>query len=218
MDCVNVCYAGALQTSGDWYTVDELMRVLNRDRYYWGSEGGVTLTGGEPLLQEGFVLDLLERCHDAYVDTCVETSAYVPRSMLQAVLPYIQWLFVDIKHMDSAKHLEGTGVPNEPILDNIRWIASNDWPGRMVLRMPVVPAFNDDVANAEATACFLAEIGQREINLLPFHRLGASKYEQLGMTYKYQDQASPDHDSLESLASIYAERGIACHLGAETPF
>ncbi len=217
-DCIDVCYTGALQASGKRYTDDELMRVFNRDRCYWGSQGGVTLTGGEPLMQEEFVVDLLAHCEAAYIHTCVETSAYVSRSVLHAALPYIQWLFVDLKHMDSARHLEATGLPNHIILDNIRWIAQTDWPGRLVLRMPVVPGFNDDVANALATAEFLAEIGQSEINLLPFHRLGASKYEQLGMTYGYAEQAAPDQASLESLAAVYRQEGITCHLAANTPF
>jgi glycyl-radical enzyme activating protein len=218
MDCINVCYTGALQAGGKWYTVDELMRILGRDRCYWGSRGGVSLTGGEPLMQDEFVLDLLERCHGAYIDTCVETSAYVPRVVLQYALPYIQWLFVDIKHMNSAKHLQGTGASNELILDNIRWIANTNWPGRMMLRMPVVPGFNDDVANAQVTAAFLAEIGQSEINLLPFHRLGTSKYEQLGMTYEYAGRAAVAQESVESLAFVFRQQGILCHLGANTPF
>jgi len=218
MECMKVCYSGALQASGRWYAVDELMRIFNRDRCYWGPDGGITLTGGEPLIQEEFVLDLLEQCQRAYIHICVETSAFVPQSVLQAALPYIQWLFVDIKHMDSVRHLQGTGVRNQVILENIRWIASTGWPGRLVLRMPVVPGFNDDVANAQATAAFLAEIGQREINLLPFHRLGASKYEQLGMSYDYAEQAAPEQECLESLAFVYRQQGIACHVGANTPF
>jgi pyruvate formate lyase activating enzyme len=218
MNCINVCYTGALQSSGHWYTADELMRVFERDRCYWGPAGGITLTGGEPLMHEEFVLDLLERCQRAYIDTCVETSAFAPRSVLQAALPYVQWLFIDIKHMDSGKHLEGTGVTNELILDNIRWIASTDWPGRMVIRMPIVPGFNDTADNAQATASFLAEIGVSEINLLPFHRLGSSKYEQLGMAYKYADQPASAREILESLALVYRQRGITCHVGADTPF
>ena len=140
---MKVCYTGALQASGKWYAVDELMRVFNRDRCYWGPQGGVTLTGGEPLMQEEFVLDLLEQCQQDHVDTCVETSAYVPRSVLRAALPYIQWLFVDLKHMD----LQSTGSDRRTermILENIRWIASSGWPGKMVLRMPVIPGFNDE--------------------------------------------------------------------------
>lgn len=218
MDCVNVCYMRALQPSGKWYSVDELMRILNRDRCYWGEQGGVSLTGGEPLAQNAFVLELLARCQKAYIGTCVETSAHLPRAVLGSALPYIEWLFVDIKHMNPARHFEGTGVSNELILDNIRWLAKTNWQGRMVLRMPVVPGFNDDVTNAEQTAAFLAEIGQREINLLPFHRLGTSKYEQLGMSYEYAEQGGMAQESLESLALVYRQRGIACHLGADTPF
>ncbi len=218
LDCMKVCYTGALQASGKWYTVDELMRVFNRDRCYWGPQGGITLTGGEPLMQEEFVLNLLQHCQQEHIDSCVETSAYVPRRALRAALPYVQWLFIDLKHMDPVKHTEATGVPNDIILENIRWLAISGWPGRLVLRMPVIPGFNDDVENAKATAVFLEEMGQSEINLLPFHRLGASKYEQLGMTYDYAQQAAPSQDSLESLAAVYRERGIACHLGANTPF
>lgn len=218
MDCIELCYTGALQPSGEWYTVDEVMRVFSRDQSYWGAQGGVTLTGGEPLMQEEFVLEVLERCHDAYIAVCVETSGYVRRNLLQAILPHTEWLFIDIKHMDSSKHLQGTGVPNELILDNIRWIANSGWPGRMVLRMPVIPGFNDSVANVQATAAFLGEIGQSEINLLPFHRLGASKYEQLGMTYAHAEQPTATQETLESLATVYRQRAITCHLGADTPF
>ena len=218
MDCIEVCYARALQPSGKWYTVDDLMRVFTRDRCYWGSGGGITLTGGEPLLQQEFVLRVLERCHDTGIATCVETSACVPRTVLQTVLPYIQWLFVDLKHMESAKHQDGTGSGNELILDNIRWIRGTNWPGRMVVRMPVVPGFNDTVANAEATAGFLVDIGLSEINLLPFHRLGTTKYEQLGMAYEYAEQAALSQSCLERLAVVYRDRAITCYLGADTPF
>ena len=120
--------------------------------------------------------------------------------------------------MDSGRHREGTGVPNELILDNLRWISRTNWPGRLVVRTPVVPGFNDTVANAEATAECLAEIGLSEINLLPFHRLGASKYEQLGMSYEYAEQPAVGQEALEALAAVYREKAITCHLGADTPF
>jgi pyruvate formate lyase activating enzyme len=184
MDCLKVCYSQALEVSGGWYTVDELMRLFNRDRCYWGPEGGVTFSGGEPLLQKDFIFPLLERCHDACISMCVETNAYIARPVLQSVLPLVEWLFIDIKHMNSEKHAEGTGVPNDLILDNIRWISSTGWPGRMIIRTPIIPGYNDTAENAKATAHFLTEIGLKEINLLPFHRLGASKYVQLGITYE----------------------------------
>lgn len=218
MDCLKVCYTGALQASGKWYTVDELMRLFNRDRCYWGADGGVTLSGGEPLLQKEFIIPLLERCHHAGISMCVETNACIARPVLQSALPLIDWLFIDIKHMNSAKHAEGTGVSNDLILGNIRWIRSVDWPGRMIVRTPIIPGYNDTVENASSTAHFLRDVGLDEINLLPFHRLGASKYEQLGITYEYAEQVSLGVETLEPLAQVYRAEGIRCYLGWNTPF
>jgi glycyl-radical enzyme activating protein len=218
LECVKVCYRQALQISGRWYSEDELMRVFHRDRTYWGAEGGVTLTGGEPLLQHEFVLPLLERCRDVGISVCVETSGYVERHILEAALPSIQWLFVDLKHLEENAHVEQTGVSNQLILDNIRFVQSADWSGRLVVRMPVIPGFNDNQANAKITADFLRDVGLDEINLLPFHRLGASKYEQLGMHYAYADQPALTLENLLPLASVFRDRGIRCYLGANTPF
>jgi pyruvate formate lyase activating enzyme len=216
--CVGVCYKQALQISGRWYTIDELTRILNRDRSYWGADGGVTLTGGEPFLQQDFVLPLLEHCREASIGVCVETSGYVPRATLEAALPSIEWLFVDLKHMDSRLHEQATGVPNRAILENIRWIRSSGWMGRLLIRMPVIPGFNDSASHAETIAEFLTALSLHEINLLPFHRLGASKYEQLGMRYPYAEQPALSSESLVPLADVYGKRGITCYLGADTPF
>jgi glycyl-radical enzyme activating protein len=218
MDCTRVCYRQALQLSGKWYTVEELMRIFNRDRCYWGPEGGITFSGGEPLVQQDFLLKLLEHCKQAYISACVETNAYVPRSALQSVLPFVQWLFIDIKHMDSAKHAEGAGVPNETVLDNIRWLTSSGWPGRIIIRVPIIVGYNDTAENAQATADFLAEAGVHEINLLPFHRLGAAKYEQLGLAYDCAELTAPPLATLESWAQLYRKQGIACYVGSDTPF
>lgn len=218
MDCVKACYMQALRASGKWYTVDELMHVLNRDRCYWGQKGGVTFSGGEPLLQHDFMAKLLNCCNEAYVSVCLETNAYVPRSVLESVLPFVQWLFIDIKQMDSARHAEGTGVPNELILDNIRWVRSSGWPGRMIIRSPLIPAYNDTAENAQATAAFLTQVGLAEINVLPFHAWGASKYEQLGLMYEYAEHGPQSPSIPESVAHTYRTRGITCYVGADTPF
>ena len=218
MDCIKVCYMQAIQPSSRWYTIEDLMLLLNRDRSYWGRQGGVTLSGGEPLLQRNFVTPLLERCRDAYISVCLETNAYVARSVLECVLPLVQWLFIDIKHMDSTKHAEGTGIPNDLILGNIRWIRSAGWPGRIIIRTPIIPGYNDTTDNANCTANFLKLIGLNEINLLPFHRLGAAKYEQLGMTYAYAQQPALPLEALEPLAEVYRVQGIRCYLGPDTPF
>jgi pyruvate-formate lyase-activating enzyme len=195
------------------------MSVLNRDRYYWGAKGGVTLSGGEPLMQAQFVVELLRHCNDAYIDVCVETSGCVSQQTLTAVLPYVQWFFIDVKHMDRRRHIEGTGADNELILNNIRWLAGNpEWSGRLILRMPVIPDFNDSLENAHATASFMKECGLDEISLLPFHRLGASKHHQLGMEYKFENLSATNIEKLRPLAEVYKAREISCYLGSNTPF
>lgn len=216
--CVHSCYKGALQLSGKWYSVDEVLTIVSRDRNYWGYGGGVSLTGGEPLVQIEFASALLSRCHAACIHTCVETCANIARGSLEAVLPLIDWLFVDLKHMDPDWHRSGTGSDNQIILDNIQWLARSGWKGRLIIRMPVVPGFNDSVENAHATAAFMNTCGLGEINLLPFHRLGVSKYEQLGLRYEFQETPAVMVTDLEPLAEVYRQSGLACYLGSETPF
>jgi pyruvate formate lyase activating enzyme len=217
-ECMKACYTNTLQLSGQWRTVDEVMKILQRDRNYWGSKGGLSLSGGEPLGQIEFVAKLLKRCNESYISVCVETSGCIPRKNIEAVMPYVQWFFIDVKNMDSERHKAGTGVGNELILSNIEWIAQSGWKGRLFLRMPVIPGFNDSAENALATAKFMNKCGLKEINLLPFHRLGASKHEQLGMDYAFGDRQAMKPDELKPLAAIYAEQGVQCYLGSDTPF
>jgi pyruvate formate lyase activating enzyme len=217
-ECLDVCYMGALQLSGKYYTVDEVMAILNRDRYYWGQKGGVSLSGGDPLMQGKFVVELLRRCNDAYINVCIETTANISRRTLKAVAPFVQWFFIDVKNMDSKRHKEFTGVGNETILENIRWLAGSGWEGRILLRMPVIAGFNDSIENARATAAFMKSCGLNEINLLPFHRLGASKYRQLGLEYQYDDQPACNPEDLKPLAEIYEAQGLKCYIGSNTPF
>jgi pyruvate formate lyase activating enzyme len=217
-DCVSVCYTGALQRSGRWYTVDELMKVVRRDSNYWGPKGGITLSGGEPLSQIAFVKEFLRKCHESYITACVETSGQVPRTSIEAVMPYVQWFFIDVKHMDTERHREGTGVGNENILSNIEWIARSGWEGRLLLRTPVIPGFNNSIENARATAGFMQRCGLKEINLLPFHRLGASKHEQLGAEYPFKDQPALKPSDLLPLAAVYRDQGLICYLGSDTPY
>jgi pyruvate formate lyase activating enzyme len=218
LDCVGSCYRQALQASGREWTVDALMRVLSRDRQFWGPDGGVTFGGGEPLMQKDFLMDVLARCHEASMHVAVETSAAVPTSHLLGVLPFVSWLFVDLKHIDNDRHREGTGLGNEQILTNLSTLGQATWPGHLVVRTTIVPGYNDDGEQARRAATFLAACGIGAVNLLPFHRLGTSKYTQLGLAYAYADQAASRDDELEGLARIYRAAGLVCHVGAQTPF
>ena len=134
------------------------------------------------------------------------------------MLPWTDWLFVDLKQMDAEAHRAGTGAGNELILRNLTTVATAAWPGRLIVRAPVVPGFNDTAENLEATAAFVAELGLAEVNLLPFHRLGASKYEQLGLAYPYAHVPALSGKDLQIPAEIFAAAGLRCYVGDTTPF
>ncbi|MGA2461707.1 MAG: glycyl-radical enzyme activating protein [Candidatus Bathyarchaeia archaeon] len=216
--CVNSCYNGALRVVGRDVTVEEAMEIVTRDRAYWGQGGGVTFGGGEPLAQPEFTTAMLERLYNSYVHTAIETCAHVSPKILERALNYADWVFVDIKHMDPEKHREGTGVTNELILKNIEGIIAQRNDSRIVVRIPVVPGFNDSDENMKATATFMKKIRKKEVNLLPFHRLGTTKYEQLGWEYKYRSVTAPLDDKMMHVARIFEQNQIKCYVGSGTPF
>jgi pyruvate formate lyase activating enzyme len=218
MDCVKACLNEALKIAGRYYTVEELMRILTRDQGFWGSQGGVTFSGGEPLFQPEFILAVLEHCRSAYIHTAVETSAHVDTDLLLQVLKWTDWLFIDLKHMDSAAHRAETGAGNELILRNIEAVTSAGWDGRLVIRVPIVPGYNDTVENLQATAGFVHRLHRPEVNILPFHRLGNSKYEQLGLEYKYAHVAPPSKETMLAVQRIFEAAGLRCYVDFETPF
>jgi pyruvate formate lyase activating enzyme len=218
MDCVEACLNGALQIAGRTYTVDELMRILVRDQGFWGSQGGVTFGGGEPLYQSEFLLAVLAKCRSNYMHTTVETCAHTKTDVLIEVLKWVDAIFIDIKHMDAAAHRSGTGAGNELILKNIEAAASAGWGGRLIIRVPVVPGYNDTLENLRATAAFMARLKLKEVNLLPFHRLAHSKYEQLGLNYQHAQGPTPSADVMSSYQRIFETAGLQCYVGSETPF
>lgn len=210
--CAKVCYAESIKLSGTWMTQDEVRETILRDRKYWSDGGGVTFSGGEAFMQHEFVRELAQWCQANKIHTGIETTAFVNRDIFLETMQHIDFAFIDVKHMDSDKHLAKTGVRNELILSNISALAKSDWAGRLILRMPVIRDFNDDDANIEATADFMESLGLFEINILPFHRLGDSKYNQLGLTYEYHDEQPTPEDKLEHIQDIFLSRKIACYV------
>ncbi|MDR2005659.1 MAG: 4-hydroxyphenylacetate decarboxylase activase [Acidaminococcales bacterium] len=217
-ECVAACLNEALVLSGKVMSVDDLMRVIDRDRQYWRGDGGVTFTGGEPFFQKEFLKETLKRCREAYIHTAMETTSFVDTKVFLDTIQYVDWLFVDLKHMDNAKHLEKTGVKNELILQNIKTIAESDWPGTIMVRTPIIEGFNDDDENIRATAEFLAALDLTEINILPFHRLGDSKWKQLGMEYPYRYSEATSPEKMDHIAQIFRQYKVNCYLGSITPF
>lgn len=216
--CVEGCYREALKISGAWYSVSSLMKELERDRKFWGLGGGVTFGGGDPVVQYRFVSKALEACQEHYIHTAIETSACCSFEILMEMLLNVDWAFMDLKHMDTLRHRKATGLGNEEILRNISALASSGWKGRLIVRIPLITGFNDSEDNLAASSVFLRSCGIGEVNLLPFHRMGASKYEQLGLRYDCATFESPDPAHLKACGALIEQQGLRCYLGHETPF
>lgn len=218
IECAEHCASHALKQCVRCLTVDGLMGILKRDMQAWGPRGGVTFTGGEPLLQHHFLEKVLAHCRKETINTAIESSGYAPLEVFLKIYTKMDFAFVDVKNFDDEQHRQGTGVSNVPILRNIAALAASDWNGRLVLRTPVIAGYNDSLKNAEACIDFMQKNNLFEINLLPFHRMGSSKWEQLGWEYEYDTGGDVTKEVLSVLQERYLENDIACYIGEDTPF
>jgi pyruvate formate lyase activating enzyme len=207
--CVEVCYADGLVMAGRWWEPGELLELLLRDgEFYDQSGGGVTLSGGEPLLQYEFSRRILELCRAAGLRTAIETAAYGSWEHLSSLLPWLDLLMTDIKHMDDAVHRAVTGVPNHSILQNARRLAGSGVP--MIIRTPVVPGVNDTPEAIGAIAGFIREFPNlRYYELMPFHRMAGGKYRSLGLDYAAAELTPPDAERMQALADCARAAGVA---------
>lgn len=217
-ECTQACAANALRVCGKTYTVSDVMTILRRDFSNWGSEGGVTFSGGDPMLQPQFLKAVLQECKKLQIHTAIETSACVPEATFLDIMPMIDFAFIDVKNMDDERHKEQTAVSNKQILSNIAALQQSGWDGRLVLRYPVIKDFNDSEENALQLIDFMKENNLFEINLLKFHRLGQTKWEQLGQTYAYATGGDVTEEAMQHLQALYLEHEILCYLGDKTPF
>jgi pyruvate formate lyase activating enzyme len=216
--CLSVCFFEGLHACGEWKSVGEIMHVFERNRHYWGARGGASFSGGEPLLQHEFMQALFAACQEAKIHVAVETTAHIQPDIFLDLMQYVKFAFIDLKHMDRQRHREKTGVYNDLILRNLEALAASKWPGRLILRYPVIESFNDDQENAESVADFMQRLGLFEINILPFHRLGDSKWTQLGRQYAYSEQTGTPEEKLFNIQDIFLSKHIACYVGSDTPF
>jgi len=215
--CIENCYADALRICGRNISVDELFSIIQRDRQFWGDSGGITLTGGEPLLQVGFVSDILAKCYHASIHIAVETCGHVPWENFKRTIAYLDWIFFDLKHVDPKRHKTGTGKDNTDIIENVKKLNEN-YLGRVVFRMPYIPGYNSSNENLEGTARLISETKWKEINLLPLHHLGSEKYRSLGLEYRGNVYSVPSPRDLIKAKDIFEKFGIACFIGDDTLF
>lgn len=194
-------------------TVGEVMKKIIQDMpYYRRSGGGVTLSGGEVLCQTEFVKALLSECKKNGITTAVETTACLPWNMIEPVLPLLDYVLMDIKHINSEKHEEFTGLRNELILQNAKKIAESG--ANLTIRVPVIPTFNDGEEEIASIAKFAATLpGVKEIHLLPYHRLGYDKYVGLDREYTMGDVMSPSKEKMEKLRTIAQSQGLDAIIG-----
>lgn len=214
--CVSICPTGAFFVYGGSYTVSQLMDIIERDRHiYRRSGGGITCTGGEPLLQAEFLRSLLAECHEVGIHTVVETSGCVSKLEFKATLANIDWLFFDLKHIDSAEHKKLAGRDNKIIHENLRTASSvlgKD--GRaLIIRQVVVPGLNDE-SNIRALAILAKGLPHLNyIELLPYHNYGMNKYQTLGHKYQLEEILPPPEEKLTEYQEIIEGYGITCKIG-----
>lgn len=217
-ECVDICPNHVLKECVKEYTVDDIISILRRDFNNWGQEGGVTFSGGDPLMHHEFLTEVLTRCRQLQIHTAIETSAYAKEEIFLKIFQYINFAFIDIKNMDNKRHKEGTGVHNDLILSNIEALKASGWQGRLVLRQPTIAGYNDSDENAYKVIDFMNKNALYEINLLKFHRLGETKWNQLGKEYEYHDHGDMTQERMEQLQELYLDHNIACYIGDNTPF
>ncbi len=204
--CREKCIGEALVFYGRKVTVDELLKAILEDKdFYESSGGGVTVSGGEPLMQADFVAELLKQCKQNGVSTAVDTCGYVPREAIDKVSPHTDIFLYDIKHINPDAHKRCTGHTNQKILENLRYIDSLGIP--VEIRIPYVPGYNSDAI--DGIGKFLSELSCiRRIKVLPYHNYAGSKYESLSMQNTLPTVELPDDAAIASAVDILKSHGL----------
>ena len=198
---------------GQDITVGEIIEEVLKDRiYYRRSGGGLTLSGGECLLQADFSQALLAAAKENGINTAIETAGNVKYEEAEKVFPYLDLMLMDIKHINADKHKEFTGCSNERILENAVKFSKNV--KKLIIRVPVIPGFNDTEDEILKIAEFAAKLENvDELHLLPYHRLGADKYDRLGRKYTLSEILPPTDEKMESLKQVVLKTGLICQIG-----
>ncbi len=196
--CFQACPSHAVKKYGAFLTVPEVMEEIKKDEiFFFHSKGGITLSGGEPLCQAEFAAEVLKECRRLGISTAVESCFHVEYEKIEKILPYLDVLLVDIKHMDSRRHKNWTGESNALILQNIVRAGRSRYPVEIIVRIPLVPGYNDSDENLKHTLTFCENLKKlKEIELLAYHRLGKDTYRLLGKNYPGMDIVPPSREQL----------------------
>lgn len=205
--CVEKCPAHALTVEGEEKTVDEIIQVVMQDKdFYEESGGGVTLSGGEVMMQAEFAIELLKALKERKIHTAIETTGFVSSEKFSRVIEFIDLILFDIKHWNETKHKKGTGVSNNQIFRNMKLAIET---GKDILfRLPVIPNYNNSLDDAKGFVNRLKEIGARKVQLLPFHQFGENKYKSLGREYKFSNVKALHSEDLQEFQKIFLAGGV----------
>lgn len=215
-DCTEACPTGAIRYIGKWVDSDEILKEIEKyTQLYDNSGGGVTFSGGEPLFQPQFLRESLILCKKHRIKTALETTGYSSREVLESMLPYTDLFLYDIKLSDSDNHRHYTGVPNELIKSNLKFLVENGYGSKIVLRFPIIPGITGTRENVRGWVEFLSNLKNmsiRSINLLPFHDVG-EKFKRLGLEYKMKVHAAPDQETLDWIKGEFETLGMKVKIG-----
>lgn len=203
------------EVAGKSISTDEIIEILEGEKIFLASSGGgVTFSGGEPLLQFEFLMEALKACRENGFHTAVDTSGFTTTERLKAIIPLTDLFLFDLKHLDEEKHLEYTGALNRDILASYLYLARHA--KEIFVRIPVIPGYNDDEAHLLQLQKFLTETRSdavKKICLLPYHKTGMSKYRKLNLDYRMADIVAPSASRMSELKNFFSSTGIAIKTG-----
>ncbi len=209
--CVRACPAGALEAKGEVMTVGEVMEEAERDAgFYKHSGGGITISGGEPMVQAGFVSDLIDASHRRGFSVAIETTGYAAWKDLKRILEKTDIILYDIKHLDDEQHVRYTGVSNRLILENLK--KASKLSRNIIIRVPLIGGVNANEEHMARLADLAQKLGIREVDLLPYHTFGEVKYKQMRKQYDFEG-FKPDTEALSKIEKIFKDKEIRVTIG-----
>jgi len=212
--CAEVCPTLATEMSGRYYSVEDLLEVVKKERPFFDqSGGGITFSGGEPLLYSEFLIEVLEACGRQGVHRAVDTSGFVKKETLLEVAQHTDLFLYDLKMLDAEKHKRYTGVDNRLILDNLAALA--EYGAEVQVRIPLIGGVNDDDDSVAAMATYIADLPgeKRAVSILPFHDVARGKDEKLGQERDLATLYEPGADALQKVIDVFAGYGLTATIG-----
>ena len=200
---------------GKYFTVKEIIEIIEKDRVFISqSGGGVTFSGGEPLMQTDFLLEALKACKKEGFNTAVDTSGFSSPENFKSIIPYTDTFLFDLKHLDDKKHIEMTGVSNTIILQNFMLLLN--MAAKLMVRIPVIPGMNNQISHMKMMKDLIVNMNKgniSKINLLPYHKIGSSKYKRFNREWKMKEIDPPTGENMKLLKDLFSETGIKVKIG-----